>query len=343
MSSLSRKTQQLKEKMGKSDAATKDIPYSNAKMQMEQDYKKLKLMLSQIQKVAETYAVIQSLQSQLCLEFLDLYTENGPLRPTMENYDELVKQYDTSRANFASTLENDILNPLKVYLEQFKEIKKRCDELNSRRLDMDRYNEKRIQMTEKTTGSKEKLPEIEHKFRLAKELYEQLLAELMKDLAALHDDIYSAVSPIFASFVRAHSAFLDETTSSLSTLPPKVANVDVQAFQSHQSVITPKELSVLTAPPPNVSAQPAPEADNTAAHSASSRPVPPQPPARPPKPSAPSMPRARGLYNFTASDNTELSFNKGDVLEILEQNGDWWMAELNGQKGQIPANYVQLM
>ena len=38
----------------------------------------------------------------------------------------------------------------------------------------------------------------------------------------------------------------------------------------------------------------------------------------------------------------ELPFAKGDILEILEQDGDWWEAKLNGKTGSIPANYVKL-
>ncbi|KAJ2994886.1 hypothetical protein NUW54_g7478 [Trametes sanguinea] len=38
--------------------------------------------------------------------------------------------------------------------------------------------------------------------------------------------------------------------------------------------------------------------------------------------------RAKALYNYTASpdDPTEISFAKGDVLEILDKNGKWWQA-----------------
>lgn len=62
------------------------------------------------------------------------------------------------------------------------------------------------------------------------------------------------------------------------------------------------------------------------------------PPARPA-----AGPRARANYAFTAGSPEELSFNSGDVLTIHQQNGDWWMAELNGRRGLIPSNYVALM
>ncbi len=53
--------------------------------------------------------------------------------------------------------------------------------------------------------------------------------------------------------------------------------------------------------------------------------------------------RARAMWDFAAQDASELSFRKGDVINILERNGEWWKGELNGAVGVLPANYVQLM
>jgi hypothetical protein len=53
-------------------------------------------------------------------------------------------------------------------------------------------------------------------------------------------------------------------------------------------------------------------------------------------------PRARALYAFQASSEAELSFQVGDVLSIVSQDGGWWTAELNGRRGFVPSNYVEL-
>lgn len=57
----------------------------------------------------------------------------------------------------------------------------------------------------------------------------------------------------------------------------------------------------------------------------------------------PSLPRAQGLYPFNAETPQELSFQPGDVLTIISQDGQWWTAELNGKRGLIPSNYVQFV
>ncbi|KAI0778621.1 hypothetical protein BD413DRAFT_490013 [Trametes elegans] len=56
--------------------------------------------------------------------------------------------------------------------------------------------------------------------------------------------------------------------------------------------------------------------------------------------------RAKALYNYTASpdDPNEISFAKGDLLEILDKNGKWWQArKQDGTVGIAPSNYLQIV
>ena len=49
------------------------------------------------------------------------------------------------------------------------------------------------------------------------------------------------------------------------------------------------------------------------------------------------------LYDYDARTDEDLSFKKGDFLEILnDTQGDWWYAisQSSGKKGYIPSNYV---
>jgi len=71
--------------------------------------------------------------------------------------------------------------------------------------------------------------------------------------------------------------------------------------------------------------------------------APPPPPvyATPPPPVPSGLPRARALYPFAKTNPPELSFNAGDILTLHTTEGQWWQAELNGQTGLIPFNYVE--
>lgn len=49
------------------------------------------------------------------------------------------------------------------------------------------------------------------------------------------------------------------------------------------------------------------------------------------------------LYNYFANDEGDLSFRKGDRLQIIDDSDpDWWLAKhlTSNQKGYIPMNYV---
>uniref|UniRef100_A0A8C8BLJ8 Myosin IF n=1 Tax=Otus sunia TaxID=257818 RepID=A0A8C8BLJ8_9STRI len=67
------------------------------------------------------------------------------------------------------------------------------------------------------------------------------------------------------------------------------------------------------------------------------------PPARRPKPQPKvAVPRCQALYQYVGQDVDELSFNVGDIIDILlEDISGWWKGRLHGKEGLFPGNYVQ--
>lgn len=57
-----------------------------------------------------------------------------------------------------------------------------------------------------------------------------------------------------------------------------------------------------------------------------------------------SIGKVKACYNYAASNDDELSFSEGDVLELLSHNlngSGWSRCRLNGNEGLIPHNYVE--
>ncbi|ETN84925.1 hypothetical protein RB195_021251 [Necator americanus] len=57
--------------------------------------------------------------------------------------------------------------------------------------------------------------------------------------------------------------------------------------------------------------------------------------------------RVKALYSFDASTVEELSFRKGELLDIIDHpahDPDWWMARNSvGQQGLVPKNYIEVV
>ena len=49
-------------------------------------------------------------------------------------------------------------------------------------------------------------------------------------------------------------------------------------------------------------------------------------------------------FDFKASSEDELTFQKGSILKVLKKDDDpnWWLAEQGGVMGLIPTNYIQI-
>lgn len=69
-----------------------------------------------------------------------------------------------------------------------------------------------------------------------------------------------------------------------------------------------------------------------------------RPPTPTPEPTESTVRVYVALYDYDARTDDDLSFKKGDFLEIKsgDCNFDWWMATARGtnQSGYIPNNYV---
>jgi myosin I len=75
---------------------------------------------------------------------------------------------------------------------------------------------------------------------------------------------------------------------------------------------------------------------------------------QPPAPVRPAEPIFRAVYDFAGQTASELSFQKGEILEITKKEGNgldlifgvpnilgWWLAKRNGVEGWVPQNYLK--
>jgi uncharacterized membrane-anchored protein YhcB (DUF1043 family) len=54
--------------------------------------------------------------------------------------------------------------------------------------------------------------------------------------------------------------------------------------------------------------------------------------------------QVRALYNYDATEESELSFKANDRLVVLQKDDSgWWQGELNGRVGMFPSNFVEVV
>lgn len=54
-----------------------------------------------------------------------------------------------------------------------------------------------------------------------------------------------------------------------------------------------------------------------------------------------SVSRVRALHTFEGTEQGELTFEKGDIIKVVDRNyKDWWRGQLKGRTGIFPVNYV---
>ncbi|WFD29654.1 class II myosin [Malassezia sp. CBS 17886] len=86
---------------------------------------------------------------------------------------------------------------------------------------------------------------------------------------------------------------------------------------------------------------PLPQAAASAPRSARAAPQPP-PPAAPPSSMAASIPQYRALYDFATVESGELPLAKGDVVQLVDKEGNgWWLMRKNDVEGWAPADYLE--
>jgi hypothetical protein len=54
---------------------------------------------------------------------------------------------------------------------------------------------------------------------------------------------------------------------------------------------------------------------------------------------------AKALFDYNARNDEELTFKKGDLLQIIERtpDGNWWDGFIGRKRGYIPVAYVEII
>jgi len=303
-------------------------------------------------------------ENKLATDVCSVFNSNDELFQAAQENKNMLFQIEKAREEMESHIQRDFLDPLTLYLRQFGVLKQRNEERSRRLIDTDRYRHDYKKGLEK--GDTNKASSNKKKFYGMKKAYEALNSEMLIDLPLLIRDKDQFFSPLFATHVKATSEFFQKASEIMNKMWEWLMHINKENIHSYSSVITDedsscwnKQIDLAAAvdlnepvtrgsnPPPqqnynnnNNYNQPPPQQNYN-------QPPPQQhnQPQRPPPPrnNQPRVPQAKALYPFQGQDTSELSFNVGDIITLVDaqEGADWWTGELNGYQGLIPSNYVQ--
>jgi len=291
-----------------------------------------------------------------------------------EMVETMAKMIDVKTRTIDMSTSANVMDPFTRWNNQFKEIDDRIKERHKRVTEMDKLKNDSKHQREKNDS---RVSATESRLGAVTQSYDELNKELCEDMTKLHEDRADFLLPLIANLVNTHIQFWQQMANTISFMQSRVSGVNLAEAATHPPVITPRERSSVSKfyaqsssfdssstsnstpqynqpppqqynqPPPQQYNQPPPQQYNQGGYnqhpltnSQNSGPPPINRQVPPPPQQQPGT-RVRGLWDFNGQDPSELSFRKGDIINILEKNGEWWKGEINGRIGVLPANYVQ--
>ncbi|KYQ89508.1 SH3 domain-containing protein [Tieghemostelium lacteum] len=365
---FARTKQQVFQKTGHSDE-TIDVQYAYDKERIVTTEERMLRIQKNHKKIIDLYKDLANVLSTISTDACDLYDTSDVMYTPAQRLKDLSDKIAANDQAYYDITATTFVQPLNDHLGQYTAIKKRGEELATRKIDMDRYKKEVGQLREKATGSnaKVKLAPTEEKLRICKEGYDALHEELLRDMPLLFEDKYPLFQYLTAGAVKGQEEFYSSTAREWSYFPPMVQSVNDTLGSSHMEVITPVESSSASVNirddavfsesgdtgKPSKSIK---EKDrnstysptsSTSSASSTTTPVTLNKTTPPPQPYAPpsggAKKQAQALYDFNGLDATELSFKAGDRITIHKAEGEWWEGEINGQRGFVPGTYVKLI
>eukprot|EP01088_Endostelium_zonatum_P010354 TRINITY_DN23776_c0_g1_i1.p1 TRINITY_DN23776_c0_g1~~TRINITY_DN23776_c0_g1_i1.p1 ORF type:complete len:384 (-),score=84.65 TRINITY_DN23776_c0_g1_i1:30-1181(-) len=368
---LERQKQKVMAQFGQAEK-TVDIALNQEVERFSHHHKVMKKINKDCRAYIKKLRALAVAHSTLQEDISSLYESGARLWDANLKVQSSLQEIENFRMGLETALEEDLLNPLSEYMGQFSSLEQRIDELERRRLDMDRHRTDVKKMSEKPPQNPTKLPQAQTKLRYAKQGYEELKVELMRDLPLLFNDRYAFMDCCFATLITAQASYYAAGNKYLGEATPYFSHVDRSAVHRHPKVITEEtvamkpvygNMEIATTVPTTtqsqynsvaptqtapytttttttyqVTTQPAGGAYSTAPAGGGFGAAPPHP-----APPANYARQAQALYPFDAQSDLELSFAYGEVINIISMDGDWWQGESHGRRGLVPGNYLKLL
>ncbi|EDR25025.1 hypothetical protein EDI_285400 [Entamoeba dispar SAW760] len=222
-----------------------------------------------------------------------------------------------------------VIEPMKIFIEQWNVYYKRISILKNRKIDMDRHFEKLEQIKKKGLKKQNGLNEAEAKYNASKESYILLRNELINDINKLNERIDEMNEKVERSIMLGFTEYINCLNLSWEKVPEMLRNMNNGDINT-QPVYTPNDQSMINESNQRINElkECKDEIVETVIH-------------QPMKSEEEHEEIVVCQFAYSAENETELSLKEGDKIKILNKKGDWWQGECQGNIGFFPSNYVK--
>ncbi|CAJ0828468.1 6703_t:CDS:2 [Entrophospora sp. SA101] len=289
----------------------------------------------------------------------------------VESYSQNAKDLRDTILSDLDLLDHEVINPIANFLTVIKLIKKTITKRDHKKVDYERYSanvKKYKDMKDKILSASEEknLYKQEDLLSTATQEYEYYNNLLKKELPLFFDYMIEFIEPVFESFYRIQIRIFRHSIKRLEKVVDK-SDIDIDSSivdsydervedaknQIQSLTLLNREAKLAKSNPENAySATPSVSARKASFNSMNSssnsklfpvnKKIP--SPIPPPIPAKPKIAYVKALYDYDAQADGDLSFHKGDKIEVLKRTpntDDWWEGKLNGVTGIFPGNYVE--
>jgi len=302
---------------------------------------------------------------------VDMHEREWPKHDVYENN---AYELDHINDDLEEKLKESVLVPLEQYLGQFGEMREKIAKRGRKLVDYDSQRHTFEALQQHQTGKQNdesKLSKSRDQLEEAKRVYETLNNELHDELPALYDNRLPFIITVFQRLFSSKLAYHNESASvqkvyleSVEQLAKATERGNLSSAASgYQSSAPTKVQSTTTSVPGTDGKQSASTNSNSAfknqpqnsngthlGEHVTNLPA----EASPDDAASDNKPpvylhKVRATYKYLAEDEDELSFEAGEIIQVieyedpLEQEEGWLMGikESNGQKGLFPANFTK--
>uniref|UniRef100_A0A6G1SJW4 Myc box-dependent-interacting protein 1 n=1 Tax=Aceria tosichella TaxID=561515 RepID=A0A6G1SJW4_9ACAR len=360
---ISKKTRRAKERLlqnfGKADRTTDELFEAHQISFNKQQSVALNLQ-KQVKNYLHCLKELHQASKSLNNCLLEMHEKEWPKHDAFEN-----NSYEAEQINedLEDRLKESVLVPLEQYLGQFTEMREKISKRGRKLVDYDSQRHSFETLQQNQVGKQlddMKLAEHREQLEQARNVYETLNKELHEELPELYDNRIPFVATIFQRLFSSHITYHSdsivvqksylETVECLAKALERNSLSSVKPITDHQVPSTTTTTTVTSQNNPELDPEnPFNEATEESAQvNGDQSSVEKTDPVGPPKPPV-FLHKVKTTYKYMAEDEDELSFEAGEVIQVIEyddpaeQEEGWLMGikESDGQKGLFPANFTK--